>query len=405
MTACRENGASPGAGEKQELFMELGVSSLNKHGETLCGDFYTFERREELSTLVLSDGLGSGVKANILSTLTATILGTMMSSRMSIEDCVSTMARTLPVCQERHLAYSTFTILQVDHRANSAYLAQYDNPRAILLRNGRHVEYPFSARTLGGKEILESRFSLEPEDLLLLCTDGVTNAGLGKTMVSGWPRDEVIRYLENTCLPVSSSPQQVAASIAGAGRDLSLGSPDDDITVLAAKMRPRRTVSLLIGPPADPAWDQKVLRRFFQAEGKHIVCGGSTAKMVSRYLDRPLTVSQEPDGSGLPAISFLDGVDLVTEGMLTLMRTVELGRQYSSGTQVAVELRGKKDGASQIARALFEEATDVLFFVGGAVNAAHSRELQISRHAKANCLKTLTKLLRQQGRRVTVLNF
>ena len=215
----------------------------------------------------------------------------------------------------------------------------------------------------------------------------------------------MIRYLENTCLPVSSSPQQVAASIAGAGRDLSLGSPDDDITVLAAKMRPRRTVSLLIGPPADPAWDQKVLRRFFQAEGKHIVCGGSTAKMVSRYLDRPLTVSQEPDGSGLPAISFLDGVDLVTEGMLTLMRTVELGRQYSSGTQVAVELRGKKDGASQIARALFEEATDVLFFVGGAVNAAHSRELQISRHAKANCLKTLTKLLRQQGRRVTVLNF
>ena len=387
------------------LFMELGVSSLNKHDETLCGDWYTFDRREDLSTLVLSDGLGSGVKANILSTLTATILGTMMASRMTIEECVSTMARTLPVCRERHLAYATFTILQIDHRTNTAYLAQYDNPSAILLRGGAHADYPVTGRTVGEKTVLESRIPLLAEDMLVLCTDGVTNAGLGKTMVNGWPRSEVIRYLETTCLPVSHSPQQVAAGLVGAGRDLCLGSPDDDITVLAAKMRTRRTVNVLAGPPADKAWDGKVLKRFFQSEGLHIVCGGSTAKMASRYLGKPLTVCQEPDGSGLPAISHLEGVDLVTEGMLTLLRTVELGQEYASGTQIALELRGKTDGASLLSRALFEEATDVLFFAGGAANAAHTRELQISRHAKANCLKTLVNLLRRQGRRVTVLNF
>ena len=96
------------------ICMESGFVSLNKDGEDLCGDFFTTVSDEDgVSTFVLSDGMGSGVKANILATLTAKILATMTANRLSLRDSVSTIAQTLPVCSVRGLAYSTFTLMQV----------------------------------------------------------------------------------------------------------------------------------------------------------------------------------------------------------------------------------------------------------------------------------------------------
>ena len=180
------------------LCMESGFVSLNKQGEDLCGDFFTTVSDDDTTTFVLSDGMGSGVKANILATLTAKILATMTANHLSIRDSVTTLAQTLPVCSVRKLAYSTFTLMQVlpDWQV---YLAQFDNPQAILLRDGKSVEYPTQELMVGDKRILESRLTLQSGDVFLLMTDGVTHAGLG--CFSMWRRSTPRTFRPRTWPP------------------------------------------------------------------------------------------------------------------------------------------------------------------------------------------------------------
>ena len=202
----------------RNMFMESGFVSLNKHGESICGDFHTMVKNRDNTTVVLSDGLGSGVKANILSTLTAKILSTMMDNNMPIEDCIYTMADTLPVCKVRNLAYATFTILQVNNY-DEAYLVQFDNPPAIMLRNGKNFDYDSTRKTICGKEIYESHIKLQTDDTIVLMSDGVTSAGLGKTNQSGWDRNNIISFLEDWSAS-DMSPQRMAATLADACVDL-----------------------------------------------------------------------------------------------------------------------------------------------------------------------------------------
>ena len=385
----------------RNMFMESGFVSLNKHGESICGDFHTMVKNRDNTTVVLSDGLGSGVKANILSTLTAKILSTMMDNNMPIEDCIYTMADTLPVCKVRNLAYATFTILQVNNY-DEAYLVQFDNPPAIMLRNGKNFDYDSTRKTICGKEIYESHIKLQTDDTIVLMSDGVTSAGLGKTNQSGWDRNNIISFLEDWSAS-DMSPQRMAATLADACVDLSLGSTDDDITVMVFRMRQRQAVNIIIGPPERKEDDAKVLKLFFSKEGKHVVCGGSTAKIVGSYLRKPVLQTKDAGSPDVPATAHIDGVDLVTEGIVTLKKVSELASQYTSNASMSLDIKDRTDGASMITKLLFEEATDINFFVGQAVNPAHqSSGVDINFTAKMGIIKDLEEQLLKMGKHVKV---
>lgn len=386
----------------RNLFMECGYVSMNKHGQPICGDFHTTVKVGEMSTLVLSDGLGSGVKANILATLTSRILSTMVANKLPIADCIHTVAQTLPVCKVRRLAYSTFTVLQLDLEKNEAYLAQFDNPPAILLRKGRNYPYERMRHLFGEKEVDESTLSLRIGDMLILFTDGVTNVGLGKTMPGGWPYDDIVKYVED-CYSPEISAQRMAATMAEACMNLALNSLDDDVTILVYKVRPRQAVNVMIGPPENKSEDRSILRLFFSKEGLHVVCGGTTAQTVSRYLGEPVVTLSGTGTETVPAISELKGVDLVTEGVITLGRVLELAEQYAAGTRVSFDLKGKTDGASRLAKLLFEDATDINFFIGQAVNTANEElGLEIGHAVKMGFIKQIRQCLEQVGKNVRV---
>ena len=120
----------------------VGYKSINHDGEQLCGDHVDIVEQDDNSTVVvLADGLGSGVKASILSTLTSKIISTMMSEDMTLEDCVSTIAATLPICSVRGVAYSTFTIIHLIEN-ETVELIQYDNPNVIFIRGDSVYDYP-----------------------------------------------------------------------------------------------------------------------------------------------------------------------------------------------------------------------------------------------------------------------
>ncbi|WP_458863191.1 SpoIIE family protein phosphatase [Acidaminobacterium chupaoyuni] len=385
------------------LCMESGFASMNKHGEDLCGDFFTTVSDDSgaATTFVLSDGMGSGVKANILATLTARILATMTANHLPIEESVTTIAQTLPVCSVRKLAYSTFTLMQVTSDSH-VYLAQFDNPFAVLLRGGKSIEYPRSLSNIGEKEVYQSRFQLRSGDVFVLMTDGVTHAGLGNLIPDGWQREGVVEYLEEIYDP-SLSAKNLADRVATACRDLYLEHIDDDVTVAVFKMRTRKVVNLLIGPPRDPADDEEFLKTFFQKEGMHIVCGGSTAQMVSRHLHRDLEVAGDYVDPDIPPIGRIRGVDLVTEGIVTMSRVLEMTGQYASSDSMPVHWDNKNDGATRIARALLEHATDINFFVGKAMNPSHQLpSLHIDFSLKMSLIEKLDVLLRGIGKRVHI---
>ena len=259
----------------------FGMVSLNKKKEQICGDYYTVITEPDSSVMVLSDGLGSGVKANILATLTAKMLSIMIAKRVNIRTAVKAVADTLPVCSVRNLAYATFTVLVAEN--NEICLLQYDNPDAILLRNGKNVEYYRDILMFGEKEIHQSYFQFQEGDMLILMSDGVTNAGMGKTTYGGWGREEVVEFCEQRYHD-GISAQEMASDIGNAGWDLNLEETDDDLTVLVLKGMKKKPVNIMVGPPADREDDHSYFETFFQKEGMRIVCGGTTAKLVADYL-------------------------------------------------------------------------------------------------------------------------
>ncbi|MDD4082319.1 MAG: SpoIIE family protein phosphatase [Sphaerochaetaceae bacterium] len=387
------------------LCTDIGYRSLNKYGEQLCGDHIEIiEPCENSSVIVLADGLGSGVKASILSTLTSTIISTMMSANMELEDCVSTIASTLPVCKEREVAYSTFTIIRIVNN-KEAEIIQYDNPMVILLRDGKNFVYDTTITNIGGKEIYKSRIPLKEKDIFVLMSDGCIHAGVGMSLNFGWQRDDIISFLE-TFYDVGFTAKTMTTILLDECYKLYEKKCGDDTTVCTIRIREREPVNLLFGPPSHREEANKMMNLFFSKEGKHIVCGGTTSKIAADFLKEPLITSLEFIDPEIPPTAEIKGVDLVTEGVITINKLLSYAKNYLEDNQSYSDWSFKKDGASKIARILFEDATDINFFVGRAINPAHQNpNLPINFSIKMRLVEELSECLKKMGKKIKVSYF
>lgn len=387
------------------LCTDIGFKSVNKKGEQLCGDHIEIvDQNENSLVLVLADGLGSGVKACILSTLTSKIISTMIANNLSVEECVSTIAATLPVCEKRGVAYSTFTIIRITNNSE-AEIIQYDNPHVIMLRGGENFEYPRTSMEIGGKTIYKSKLQLEKNDVFIAMSDGAIYAGVGKTLNFGWQRDSIIDFMVGN-YDKKMSAKGISQLLLDECNDLYGGEPGDDTTVAAVKIRQRIPVSLMIGPPSNPGDLKKMQTLFFAKEGKHIVCGGTTSKLASEYLGKPVVPCLDYFDPEIPPIAKIEGIDLVTEGVVTMTKVLEYADSYLNGSISISDLSMKKDGASKIAHMLFEEATDISFYVGRAVNPAHQNPaLPINFNVKMQLIDEVSKKLKEMGKNISVSYF
>ncbi len=387
------------------LCTDIGYRSLNKHGEQLCGDHVDVVEQDEDSTVVvLADGLGSGVKANILSTLTSKIISTMMAQSMSIEECVSTIASTLPVCSVRGIAYSTFSIIRVAN-SEEAEIIQYDNPGVIFMRDGKRVEMPETIMEIGGKSIHKSKIPIKEDDVFIVMSDGAVHAGVGKTLNLGWQRSNIIDFME-MMYDSGFTAKTLTTILLDECNKLYGNEPGDDTTVCTIKIRKREPMNLLIGPPANPDDAAKMMALFFSKEGKHIVCGGTTSSLAANYLHRPLLSQFNYVDPQIPPTAKIDGVDLVTEGVITINRVLTYAQNYLDNNESYTQWGYKRDGASLISRLLFEEATDINFYVGKAVNPAHQNPaLPINFSIKMRLVDELAECLKQMGKRIKVSYF
>ena len=155
-----------------EIHIEAAYKSLNKKGEELCGDHVMIKRNKDSFVMVLADGLGSGVKANILSTLTSTIISEMIYSGCELEEAVETISETLPVCKVRGVAYSTFTIVQV-FQNGEANIVEFDNPSTVIIRDKKILEIEEKHKVINGRNLIIRNFICKPNDYIVSFSDGI----------------------------------------------------------------------------------------------------------------------------------------------------------------------------------------------------------------------------------------
>lgn len=387
------------------LCADIGYRSIFHEGEELCGDHVDVIEQEDGSTVVvLADGLGSGVKACILSTLTAKIISTMTASGLSLEDCVQTIAATLPVCSVRGVAYSTFTILRIVNNSE-VELMQYDNPMVIMLRDGEEYDYPKTELSIGGKKIYRSQIRLQENDVFVLMSDGCPHAGIGTEYNFGWERKDIVEFMK-TFYAVGYTAKTLSTILIDECNRLYGEKPGDDATACVVRIRKREPMNLLFGPPSNRDDCDKMMSLFFSKEGKHIICGGTTSTIAAKYLGKPLRPKLEFIDKDVPPIAELEGADLVTEGVITINKVLSYAKDYLEDNESYAHWSVKRDGASLICRLLFEEATDINFFVGRAVNPAHQNpDLPINFNIKMQLVTELSDCLRKMGKRIKVSYF
>jgi len=379
-----------------KLYYEWGTRQLRKKGEELCGDSIAVTRHADSVTLALSDGLGSGVKANILATLTTQIAMRMLEGNLPLGEVVQTLSETLPVCAVRKVAYSTFAIAQFFSQG-TARVVEFDSPPPILLRGRKVQPVDYEERRIDGKTVQEAVLELADGDWVIFLSDGVLNAGIGGVYPLGWGWEQAAQFLEQHAHR-DLSAEDLAGKVAEAVGELYADRPGDDVSIAVIKVRHKRVANVLTGPPSRREEDGEWVEHFTHRLGRRVVCGGTTAKIVARQMGQALEVDLSTITAEVPPVARLAGVDLVTEGILTLTRVRDLLR---AGTDRAA-VRFQVDGASSLVRLLLG-VDHVHFLVGQAVNPAHQNpDLPHQLGIRVGVVHEIVEELRLRGTEVTV---
>lgn len=389
-----------------DKFLDINYKSINKFGEELCGDKVEYVNTDDKCIIVLSDGLGSGVKANILATMTTKIAVTMLKNGAEIYDTIETIINTLPECKVRRLAYSTFTIIQINKKDNAgaydAYIAEYDSPPYFYYSHNRSIPIHKRERMIGSKKIYESNIRLNLGDTISVVSDGAVHAGIGQMLNLGWNWDEINDYLRNLNF-VNHSSQIVNGNFIGVCSSLYNNRPGDDTTILTVKLRKPEFTDIFIGPPSSNSYDSFLAQKMSEGTNKKVICGGTTALIAERELNKHLEVDLDSMKEDVPPIAYMDGFDLVTEGVLTVGKALRNIKSYNENSFKENVEFNDYDGCSLLTKILIEESTHLNFYVGKAVNPAHQNpNFPATYNIKLKIIEDLINELKKSGKEITV---
>ena len=314
---------------ERTLCWEIGFVQQAKNGEVICGDTAAVSGNHDDVLVVLSDGLGSGIQASIASSLTAAVVSAMSRSLFPVESVIRTIEAVLPVTKKHGLAYATFTLAKTD--GSRVRLVQYDNPPALFLRDGVSLRYPYETLTIGDKTILESSLSMKPGDMLVLFSDGISEAGRGVTTYSGWDRNEMEDYLLRSVGPEDHA-RKVAAGIVSAAQALDLYEFHDDTTVIVLRLRERLSVNLLFDPSGHTHEEEEKIMSTDSApeEINASVQGGQELRELVDQLERYL-------GNGMMSLGVAGEADVTS-------KLTELLAEQASDVNILFRAAGENGG-------------------------------------------------------------
>lgn len=392
---------------EREFFIEVNSQQRNHDGERICGDVFLSSnvREEKRIIAVLSDGMGHGVKANILATLTSTMALNFTREHKEPDRIAEIIMNTLPVCSVRKISYATFTIVDIesDGRAN---ILEYDNPGCIILRGSKAFEPDWKDVTLekghnAGKRLRKCTFYPVKEDRIILISDGVAQSGMGsQSWPLGWERENVQQYILSL---VAGEHSMSAHTLAGKVVNMAYKNDNfeakDDISCAILYFREPRKLLLCSGPPYDKEKDAELAQKVDDYDGKVILCGGTTADIVARELKKKIVdelIFEDPD---LPPESFMEGIDLVTEGILTLQKVNEILKGYNNSIKLG------KGPADKIVK-LIMESDEINFIVGTRINVAHQDPtLPVDLEIRRTVVKRIARILEDKWLKLISIDY
>ena len=342
------------------VHIELEAAQSSKRPATPCGDAFACDRTAAATSVVCADGIGSGIRASIAARMCASRVLELLRLGFSLRKAFSAVVRTMQQNRDPSRPFAAFTLARILNDGMASILI-YEAPPPILVGSHHAVPLPVRSVEVDSAVAAEADCWLEPGDGLLLMSDGITQAGLGCGLRDGWQTEGVARYVSH-CLTSGNHPKDIPELIDKEARRLSPRG-GDDCTTLLALCRRGQVVNLLTGPPQDPASDRQVIHRFLAAKGLKIVCGGKTAEIVARVLGTPLGVEQDAPCLTAPPRYAIEGVDLVTEGAITL-------NQVYNVLGEPLELLTEDSGVTELCTFL-QLADRLNLFLGGAQNQAH----------------------------------
>ncbi len=376
-------------------FVEVDYCQSSKNQQSVAGDIFLSHRipDQERTICILADGLGSGIKANVLATLTATMTMRYILDDIDIRRASEIIMSTLPVCKERKIGYSTFTILDIKHDG-MVNMIEYDNPPCVLMRGQRRLDVQKNRVTvksdnIGVRDIWHSRFRAKENDRAVLFSDGVTQSGMGTaTMPLGWTDEKAAQHIAEICTRFPDiSARDLSRNIVAVARKNDEFHNKDDITCSVIYFRRPRKTLIVTGPPIDKQRDVRLAAIVREFPGKKIVCGGTTATLIARELNDTISVNLDGYYFDVPPASKMEHVDLVTEGILTLTRCVDILEKKLAPETLP------NDAAVQLVKILLD--SDIIqFVVGTKINDAHQDpNLPVELDIRRNLIKRFVALL------------
>jgi len=381
-------------------FLDISFQSLHKFGEELCGDQIKIARTDNKTWIVLSDGLGSGIKASILATMTSQIIITMLKEEASLNDVMETIIGTLPICKVRQIAYATFTIIEIDHTDYRFRVINFDNPEIFFLKAGGEI-HQLEAREVQilDKKILLREGQMMEGDFLAAISDGVRYAGLGQRFNFGWGWENIADFMAEVLTERVNSAQTVVERVLNQTNLLYGGTPGDDATLLGLYLRHRHSAMIFTGPPLNQADDARYVTRLMEFDGRKIVCGGTTGNVVARHLKQEIQIDLMTIQPDTPPVGHMDGIDLMTEGILTISKAMEYIKESRGDyTRLPTEI----NGATMLALEVLY-ADEIYFLVGQQINPFYQNPLlPMSISIRKNLIEQLAQVLRDLRKDITI---
>ena len=373
------------------MFIDINCSQLKKYNQNAYGDYFVSKRYPDEGRLiaVLSDGLGSGIKANILSCMTATMLLKFVEGEVNIRKAAEIIMNSLPVCKVRKISYSTFSAIDCDDEGN-VKIVEEGNPEFIWIRNNETIMPEFQeivSKEFTNRKMKTYKFKVKQGDRLIFCSDGVTQAGLGSPRLRlGLRREGLIEILkEKLSQEKEISSSDLSKYIVQKARNIETDKkPKDDVSACVLYFRKPREALIFTGPPYHQEKDPEYAKIFDAFQGRKAICGGTTANLLSRELGRPITTENTISIGNLPSCSYMNGVDLVTEGILTLTKALEY---------LDIETDFVQNAGVKLVNFLLDSDC-INFMVGAKLNQAHyDPNLPIEIEIRKNIIKKMAKIL------------
>ena len=396
--------------EEEKYHAEVGHFQINHEGEKICGDVFLSKRIPEENRVlcVLSDGMGHGVRANVLATLTATISLNFSMEHKDANALAKIIMKALPVCSERKISYATYTIIDISIECDTVSILEYDNPQTLILRGNRiyepewtHVQYKGDIKDKRIMDLKKCSFVPRIEDRIVFYSDGITQSGLGKGLTMGWGRNNLIKFIREI---IEATPTISAADLTervvkrAAANDLFM--PKDDLTCGVVYFRQARKAILCTGPPFNPEKDNEFASILKNFSGKKIISGATTTEIIARELGRTVTNEERIDLS-LPPSSKIKGIDLVTEGVLTLSKVTYLLNTIKLNSNMQLG----KGPADQICKMLLD-TDEIHILVGTKINENHhDPNLPVEIEIRKHLIQRLTKVLSEKFMKVVSVRY